>query len=93
MANWLDALRGFLTQRRLAYLRTFNVASADVEKVLVDLSRFCRAHKSTGHTDPYMAARLDGRREVWIRIQQHLQLSDEVLWQLYGGKPNTNQEV
>jgi len=26
---------------------------------------------------------LDGRREVWLRIQQHLQLSEDALWKLY----------
>jgi len=56
-----------------------------VQTVLVDLQRFCRANTSTAHPDPYMAARLDGRREVWLRLQQHLRLDDETLWKLYGG--------
>lgn len=34
-----------------------------------------------------MAGRLDGRREVFLRIQQHLQLSDDDLWSLYDGRP------
>lgn len=54
--------------------------------VLSDLARFCRAHSSTGHADPHIAARLDGRREVWLRIQNHLRLTDDELWQLHGGE-------
>lgn len=80
-----ERVRKFLEERRKAYLLTFkpsdNATSSDV--VLADLARFCRAHKSTGHPDPYAAARLDGRREVWLRIQQHLRLTDDELWHLF----------
>jgi hypothetical protein len=30
--------------------------------------------------------RLDGRREVWLRIASHLNLTEEQLWELYGSK-------
>jgi hypothetical protein len=30
----------------------------------------------------------EGRREVWLRIQAHLRLTDEELWRLYGQAPN-----
>jgi hypothetical protein len=51
--------------------------------VLEDLAKFCRAHESTFHAEERVAGRLDGRREVWLRIQQHLQLSEDALWKLY----------
>jgi hypothetical protein len=49
------------------------------QMVLADLAKFCRANRSTFHPDPHVAARLDGRREVWLRITQHLNLSTDDL--------------
>lgn len=82
MEQLREAARRFLTTRRQAYITAFEGIPG--EKVLADLAKFCRAHGSTGHPDPYMAARMDGRREVWLRIQEHLNLSDEDLWKLRG---------
>lgn len=59
--------------------------------MLADLARFCRAHTSTADKDPMVAARLDGRREVWLRIQQHTKLSNDTLWLLFDGGPPPNQ--
>jgi hypothetical protein len=83
----IEKTREFLRGRSAAYRRTFNKGDMDDRFVLADLARFCRAHDSTAHADPHIAARLDGRREVWLRIAQHLNLDDETLWRLYGG-PN-----
>jgi hypothetical protein len=68
-----------------AYRTTFKGPVA--KTVLKDLAFFCRAHESTHETDPRDAAKLDGRREVWLRIQQYLQLTDEQLWDLYVKRP------
>lgn len=57
----------------------------NVRVVLGDLAKFCRAAESTGHANPYVAARLDGRREVWLRISQHLNLPVDELYRIYGG--------
>lgn len=73
--------RSLLQGRATAYKLTFNGQAADA--VLRDLARFCRAHKSTYHPDPHLSAKLDGRREVWLRIANHLNLSEEQLWDLY----------
>jgi hypothetical protein len=54
--------------------------------VLNDLAAFCRANKSTFHEDPRAHAVLEGRREVWLRIQQHLQLDEDALWKIYGNQ-------
>lgn len=72
----------YLFRRRTAYVKTFDGPLA--EEVLMDLARFCRAHTPTFHPDPRIAAQLDGRREVWLRIQSHLRLSDDELWRLMG---------
>lgn len=72
----------FLTRRRTAYVKTFRNAFGD--EVLADLAKFCRANQSTFHPDPRAHAVAEGRREVWLRIQQHLRLTDDELWVLYG---------
>lgn len=82
LSELLDRSRRFLFRRQTAYLRVFDGPLA--EEVLVDLARFCRAHESTFHPDPRVSAQLDGRREVWNRIQQHLRLDQDRLWKLYG---------
>ena len=69
--------RSFLTSRKQAYQLTFNPESVHAETVLRDLAKFCRAQESTFHPDPRVEGRLDGRREVWLRITQHLNLSVE----------------
>jgi hypothetical protein len=84
--------RLFLRSRQVSYYQTFNPNGQDTRVVLKDLAAFCRANKSTGHKDPYLAARLDGRREVWLRIQQHLQLSEDDLWRLYDGRPQPHPQ-
>jgi hypothetical protein len=49
------------------------------EYVLQDLSKFCRADESTFHTDARIEGIMQGRREVWLRISKHMNLSDEQL--------------
>lgn len=72
-----------VSRRKQAYRQTFSGEMA--REVLEDLARFCRAHESTFLPDARAAATLDGRREVWLRIQRHLELSDDQLWALYPG--------
>ncbi len=76
--------RDALARRRQVYALAF--AGPTGEAVLRDLAQFCRANATTFHEDPRVHAVLEGRREVWLRIQQHLQLDDEKLWKLLGGK-------
>lgn len=82
----MQKAREALDRRRYAYRTTFNGPLA--EEVLRDLARFCRAHESTFDADPRVQANLDGRREVWLRLQHHLKLSPEQLWELYSGRPS-----
>ena len=51
--------------------------------VLDDLRGFCRGDRSTFHPDARSHALLEGRREVWLRIQQHLELTPDQLLVLY----------
>lgn len=70
----------FFTHRRQAYHAVFNPESEATKTVLKDLCNFCRGESTTFHPDARAHAVLEGRREVWLRLQEHLNLSvDEFL--------------
>lgn len=81
-----DRTIAFLLGRKRAYQLTLgrNVPAAQI--VLADLAVFCRARETCFHADPRMHAVAEGRREVWLRIQQHLNLAEHELYELYKGK-------
>ena len=89
MTTLFDKARQFLARRRTAYIKTF--LNPFGEEVLLDLAKFCRAHETTFHVDPRVHAVAEGRREVWLRIAKHLQLTDDQLWQLYGSATNPKE--
>lgn len=62
-----------------AYLMAFSGPSGAM--VLNDLSRFCRANETCFHADPRLHAVLEGRREVWLRIDAQKNLTVEELMQ------------
>lgn len=70
-------IRKLLVTRQSAYVNTFQGPHGDI--VLEDLAKFCRADESTFHENDRAHALLEGRREVWLRIQEHLNLSPEAL--------------
>ena len=47
--------------------------------VMADLARFCRAEEPCWSEDQRHHARLEGRREVWLRIQAQMKLTVEDL--------------
>jgi hypothetical protein len=51
---------------------------------MADLARFCRADRPCFDPDPRVHALLEGRREVWLRIQEHLNWTPEMLVEVYG---------
>lgn len=73
----VDTVRDFLVTRAQAYQRTFKGIYG--ERVLTDLARFCRADESTFNKDPRIEGVLQGRREVWLRITKHLNLTEDEL--------------
>lgn len=84
----IDVMR----RRKHAYNLTFGTVAAG--EVLIDLARFCRANETCFHEDARLHAVAEGRREVWLRIQQHLHLTSAQLAQLYSGANiNTQKEV
>lgn len=86
MTELLERARSFLFRRRYAYQKVFDRENVYLEEVLKDLARFCRAHETTFNSDPRAHALAEGRREVWLRIANHLNLSEDELWKLYGTK-------
>lgn len=77
--------KSLLLDRKRAYLQTFEKDSIPVEEVLKDLERFCRAHTSTFNPDQRVHALLEGRREVYLRIKDFLELDLEELLIKYKG--------
>lgn len=56
-------------------------AGASGTAVLEDLGRFCRANEPCWSEDQRHHARLEGRREVWLRIQNEIHKPIEELLQ------------
>lgn len=80
----IDYIRGLKT----AYQLTFPKHSPAQQMVLADLARFCRATESCvvpGNHDKTLI--LEGRREVWLRLNEYLNLTVEDLYQLKSGRP------
>ncbi len=75
--------RNFIAGRKIAYQAAFG--SGEGRRVLDDLETFCRAGvaQSTFHSDPRGQAAYEGRREVYNRIRQHLELDLDTLFALY----------
>jgi hypothetical protein len=74
-------IKEFIGDRKNAYELTFEGIHG--EAVLRDLAKFCRATQSTFHKDERIHATLEGRREVFLRIMDHLKLTQDDLYKLY----------
>lgn len=74
-------LNPFFQRRQSAYKKTFD--NPEGRKVLADLRRFCRASQPTADVNNVQTTYLlEGRREVWLRIVAHINLTDETVSQL-----------
>lgn len=76
----------FLRLRKRAYQLAF--PDPKNSEVLKDLARFCRANATCYDDNDRRHAIAEGRREVWLRIQQHLDLQPDQLYEIYT-KPST----
>jgi len=76
-----DAIE-FMRQRKAAYQLAFSAPSGAA--VLEDLEKFCRARRTCFHADPRIHAALEGRREVYLRIKEHLDMTPEEMLEHYG---------
>jgi hypothetical protein len=76
-----DALK-FFSARKAAYQMAFSAPGG--ASVLADLEPFCRARETCvvrGDRDATLV--LEGRREVYLRIQDHLERTPEELVEIY----------
>lgn len=90
MEELWEKVRRVLFDRQISYRHTFNPESQMAIIVLKDLAKFCRAHETTFHQDPRVHAMLEGRKEVWIRIQNFTNMDSETLYKLYTKVENKN---
>lgn len=81
MIELVEKARRFLMRRRHNYRLAF--LSPPGQEVLRDLAAFCRANETTFHADARLHAVAEGRREVWLRIANHLNMPPDELWALY----------
>lgn len=82
-ANDVRAVQEKLFLRQKQYLSVFPKENEFAKAVLEDIARFCRAEESCFNADPRIHAMLEGRREVYLRIRDHLNLSSQDLWAKY----------
>lgn len=75
--------RANLIELAVAYNRVFSKENQFTQTVLKDLAKFCRAHESTFLPDARAHAVLEGRREVWLKIQEYLELSIDEIYDLH----------
>lgn len=73
----------FLRRRKRAYQLVFNKNAPQVQIVLGDLAKFCRANEDTHSGSAVNTAYLNGRRSVFLRLTQHLCLTPDELFVLY----------
>ena len=73
----------FVRQRQIAYKLAFSSPAG--QNVLRDLIKFCRAKTTCFDADARVHAALEGRREVWNRIADHMNLTTEEIYELASG--------
>lgn len=70
-----------------AYQQCF-YSAAGANYVLPDLAEYTRAAEPAPiEADLFAQGRAAGRRDVWLHIQQYLNLTDQELFALYAGHP------
>lgn len=74
--SWVDR-KGALKRMRTAYREVFAGESDGVKIVLADLEQFCCARAQTYTENPFESAFNSGKRDVWLRIQNTLGLTEE----------------
>jgi hypothetical protein len=74
------------TRIRGAYRQAFGHYAG--QAVLMDLAKFCRADETTFHPsqDIRTMAILEGRRQVFLRITQHMRLTPDELFAVSAGQ-------
>ena len=90
----VESTKVYLQHRSTAYKLTFNNEKFPYagKLVLQDLAKFCRANETCFDADPRLHAVLEGRREVFLRIVNHLKMTPEELFNLSNRLPVSIQQ-
>lgn len=70
----VQAAAAQLRDRQIAYKVLFGSNAPAVKTVMDDLAQFCRANVTTFDANDRVHAAMEGRREVYLRIQEHLEM-------------------
>lgn len=81
MRKFVQAAINLITRRHLAWNRVF--AGPDGRIVEQQLAIFCRANTSTFDPDPIKSAYLQGRKDVWLLMQNYRHLTPMQLATIY----------
>lgn len=73
----------FLGLRKKSYQSIFGATGAAGSDAMKDLARFCFAFDTCTDPDQNLTLVKSARRDVWLRIEQHLHLQPEELAALY----------
>lgn len=87
----MPSTKEFIRERKRAYQQCFGSPAG--KAVLEDLIKFCRGSESCWHPDPRIHAALEGRREVFLRIEQHVNETSDQLAERYGALDNERKET
>lgn len=79
----VEAVKNLIRGRSYAYKMLFHKNNGHARIVLRDLAKFCRAHESTFSADSRLHAVMEGRREVWLRLQRYINLDEQQLLELH----------
>jgi len=79
-----------IEERQRAYKLAFGSPAG--QAVLDDLGEFCRARRSTWHIDSRLHAAMEGRREVYLRIQDYMGMTAEEIFRLYNPQHKPNED-
>lgn len=92
MASFLEKL-GFIRDEKKCFNLTFSKTNPADLRVLQRLARFCRANESCvipGNSDKTLL--LEGRREVWLLINNFIELSPEQLLALLDARSPVDEQ-
>ena len=70
-----------ITERKRAFQLAFKSPAG--EAVMRELAKYCRVYSTTAHETPNLTFVFEGRRQVYLRIQQYLESSVESLHEMF----------
>ena len=82
MRHILDLFRRRRAAYRAVFLGTDGEVGPEAKRVLADLRRFAGVGASPYKEDPRDTARMIGRQEMFLRVQNFLNLNDHQVYQL-----------